>query len=265
MAYYDWGDPDNPRVLICVHGLVRSGRDFDDFATALCGEYRVICPDVVGRGHSDWLPAGAAYGMEQYMQDMTVLIARLDVERVDWVGTSMGGIIGMLLASLEHTPIHRLVLNDIGAHIPSKALQRIGSYVGLDPRFDSLEQVEAMMRQNYLAYRGLSDDQWHHLAQHGSRDDGEGRLALHYDPVIGDYTRAAADEDVDLWAAWRRIASPQLLLWAKKSDVLTAETVRLMQQHNAAMQLATWPDIPHAPSLMEADQIEVVRDWLLTE
>ena len=262
VVYQEWGYPGNPNVIVCVHGLTRNSRDFDDLARRLADRYRVICPDIVGRGQSDWLPQDSPYGLSQYAQDMTSLIARLDVEHVDWIGTSMGGLIGIILASFARSPIKRLVLNDIGPFVHKKALKRIGSYVGLDPRFNSLDEYVAALRENYLSFKGLSDAQWHHLEQHGSRKAEDGRLALHYDPSIGDATRAAADQDVELWAVWDQIRCPQLLLWGRQSDVLTADTVNQMQQRNSQLTLSGWEDIGHPPSLMEAEQIDVVDDWL---
>ncbi|MEH6650206.1 MAG: alpha/beta hydrolase [Motiliproteus sp.] len=262
VVYHEWGAAENQRVLICVHGLARNSRDFDDLALALSRNYRVVCPDVVGRGSSDWLPAGSPYVIPQYLQDMTALIARLKVKQVDWIGTSMGGLIGMALAAQPNTPIRRLVLNDIGAFVAKEALQRIGTYVGTDPRFDSVEQVEAYMRQQYTAFDGLSDKQWRHLALQGSRQAGEEKLSLHYDPVIGDYTRQSSSEDVDLWPVWQQVRCPQLLLWGEDSDVLSAETVTRMEQHNASLESIHWPGIGHAPSLMEPAQIQSVVDWL---
>ena len=261
VVYHEWGAVENQRVLICVHGLARNSRDFDDLALALSRNYRVVCPDIVGRGTSDWLPAGSPYAIPQYLQDMTALIARLNVKQVDWVGTSMGGLIGMALAAQPNTPIRRLVLNDIGAFVAKEALQRIGTYVGTDPRFDSIEQIEDYMRQQYSAFEGLSDKQWRHLALQGSRESDEGTFALHYDPLIGEYTRQSSGEDVDLWSIWQQIRCPQLLLWGEDSDVLSAETVVRME-NNASLESSRWPGIGHAPSLMEPAQIQSVIDWL---
>ncbi|MBC8212469.1 MAG: alpha/beta hydrolase [Gammaproteobacteria bacterium] len=262
LVYQEWGERDNPRVIICVHGLARNSRDFDELAWALSRDYRVVCPDVVGRGQSDWLPAGSPYGVPQYVQDMVALIARLNVSQLDWIGTSMGGLIGMVLAAYPESPIQRLVLNDVGPFVAQKPLSRIGRYVGQDQRFNTLDEVEALLRQHYSAYRGLSAQQWSALAQHGSRRTEDGRFALHYDPVIGEYTRAAAGQDIDLWALWQKISGPQLLMWGEDSDVLTADTVNRMQQLNDRLELSSWPGIGHAPSLMEPDQIRTVLDWL---
>ena len=146
MVYYEWGERGNTKVLVCVHGLSRNGRDFDILAQALAGDYRVICPDVVGRGRSDWLRDPAGYTIPQYVADMMVLIARLDVETVHWLGTSMGGLIGMVLASLENTPVTRLLLNDVGPEISSASIRRIGEYIGRAPKFDTYDDAERYIR-----------------------------------------------------------------------------------------------------------------------
>lgn len=260
MAYKEWGSSDNERVLICVHGLARNSRDFDDLALALSRDYRVICPDIVGRGESDWLPAGQEYGIPQYMNDIVTLLARLNVDKVDWVGTSMGGIIGMCLAALPNSPIKSLVLNDVGGFIPATALQRISEYLG-DKRFMNLREVESYMRSTYLAYRNITDEQWKRLTKFGSRQLDDGRFALHYDPAIAEATKANSKEDIDLWAVWSAIRVPQLLIWGESSDVLQESTVWMMQ-NNDELELYKVPGMEHAPSLMESDQIHEIQSWL---
>lgn len=260
MAYKEWGSSDNDRVLICVHGLARNSRDFDDLALALSRDYRVICPDIVGRGESDWLPAGQEYGIPQYMNDIVTLLARLNVDKVDWIGTSMGGIIGMCLAALPNSPIKSLVLNDIGGFVPAAALQRISDYLG-DKRFPNLQQVETYMRSTYLSYRNISDQQWKRLVKFGSRQLDDDRFALHYDPAIAEATKANSKEDIDLWAIWSAIRVPQLLIWGEASDVLQESTVWMMQ-NNEELELYKVPGIEHAPSLMEHDQINEIQSWL---
>ncbi|WP_432470882.1 alpha/beta fold hydrolase [Amphritea sp. HPY] len=261
MVYHEWGNADNDRVLVCVHGLARNSRDFDDLALALSRDYRVICPDITGRGQSDWLPEGVAYDIPQYLGDITALLARLDVNKVDWVGTSMGGIIGMCLAALPNSPIRSLVLNDIGSFIPQQALQRISQYLG-DHRFANPDQVEQYMRRTYTAYAGLSDQQWRHLAQHGHRQLADDELALHYDPRLAQATQAAQDQDIDLQPIWQQVTCPQLLIWGDQSDVLNAETVAQMQQYKPELDLYRIKGMVHAPSLMESEQIDAVVRWL---
>ncbi len=262
MAYHQWGDADNPRVLVCVHGLARNGRDFDFIAEQLSSEYRVICPDVVGRGVSDWLPENLAYDMPLYVADMQALLQHLQLTQVDWLGTSMGGIIGMLLASLPESPIQRLVLNDVGCRIPAAALQRIAMYVG-DHGFESLAEIEAYMRKTYRAYHDLEDRQWQHLARYGHRRDQSGRLHLHYDPRIAGGLATTQYEDIDLMPYWSQVTCPQLLIWGEESDLLEAATVTIMQAANPQLDVLKIAATSHAPALMMPAQMQPVCDWLL--
>ncbi|MDO6562679.1 alpha/beta hydrolase [Amphritea sp. 1_MG-2023] len=266
VVYHEWGSVDNDRVLMCVHGLARNSRDFDDLAATLARDYRVVCPDMPGRGESDWLASGVAYDIPGYMNDIVTLLARLDVEQVDWVGTSMGGIIGICLAALPGSPIRSLVLNDIGCFIDKTALQRIARYLG-DHRFHSLMDVEQYMRQTYSAYRGLNDKQWQHLVKFGHRlvmdeSSADKPYALHYDPRIAEQSLAVQDQDIDLEPFWRQVTCPQLLIWGDQSDVLNADTVARMQQHRADLDLYRIPGMSHAPSLMETEQITAIQQWL---
>lgn len=264
MVYHQWGSSDNERVLVCVHGLARNSRDFDDLARVLARDYRVICPDVVGRGGSDWLPAGEVYGIPRYMSDMACLLARLNVDKVDWLGTSMGGIIGMCLAALPNSPIRSLILNDIGSFVPASALQRISGYLG-DKRFSSLQQAEAFMRTNYQALKHLDQRQWDHLVKQGVRQISETEYALHYDPEIAAATAAASSEDINLAPVWQAVRCPQAVIWGEDSDILSAGTVAAMQAHNPDLALLRLPGIGHAPSLMEADQIRWIQTWLRSQ
>lgn len=267
IAYTEWGERDNPRVVVCVHGLTRNGRDFDDLARALADDYRVICPDVVGRGRSDWLGVKTDYGFPVYVPDMVTLIARLDVETVHWVGTSMGGLIGMFLASQPHSPITRLVLNDVGPVITAASLQRIGEYVGKAPVFPSMEAAEAYIREVSAPFGPLTDTQWRHLTQYSVRPvQGESGVgyAMVYDPGIGDVFRTTpVQEDVDLWAMYERIACPTLALRGAESDLLERATLEQMAARGPRAQIVEFPGVGHAPMLMDAGQIAVVRDFLL--
>src|SRR5215470_576684 len=261
IAYVEWGEARDGTV-ICVRGLTRNGRDFDHLAAALAGARRVVCPDMAGRGRSNWLADGADYGYPQYCADMNALIARLGVETVDWVGTSMGGLIGLMLAAMPGSPIRRLVLNDIGPFVPKAALVRLAGYVGKDPAFADLAALEAYLRQVHAGFGPLGDDEWRHLAQHGHRRDAAGGLRLVYDPAIG---RAFAGEpvDVDLWSLWERVTCPVLLLRGGRSDLLLRETADAMTARGPRARLVEFPEAGHAPALMAAHQIAVVKDWLL--
>jgi pimeloyl-ACP methyl ester carboxylesterase len=261
MAYIAWGREGGTgkRPAICVHGLTRNARDFDRLAAALSTDRHVVCPDVVGRGQSDWLTDPAAYGYAQYCADMAVLIARLGRDEVDWVGTSMGGLIGMTLAAQSNSPIRRLVLNDVGPFIPAQALRRLGSYVGQDPRFDDLAGLEAYLRQTHATFGALDDAAWRHLAVHGHRRLPDGRWGLAYDPAIGRGFAAATVMDIDLSPLWQKVQCPVLVLRGTESDLLLAQTARTMAAKATVVDI---PAVGHAPSLMVPAHIEIVRSWL---
>ncbi|HEY0523660.1 MAG TPA: alpha/beta hydrolase [Stellaceae bacterium] len=262
VAYAEWPGPPGAPTLVCVHGLTRNGRDFDPLARALSERYRVICPDVAGRGRSDWLAVPGDYGYPLYLADMAALLARLDVESVDWVGTSMGGLIGMMLAAQPGNPIRRLVLNDVGPFLPKAALERIGSYVGKDPHFPDIAALEEYLRRIHAPFGPLTAEQWRHLAEHGWRHlpDGSG-VGLAYDPHIGDAFQGEM-KDVDLWPMWDAMRCPTLVIRGAESDLLRAEDAAAMTQRGPRATLAEFPGIGHAPALMAADQIAAVRDFL---
>lgn len=263
MAYCEWGPERSERTLICVHGMARNARDFDVIAGALAEEgWRVVCPDVVGRGKSGRLSDPKGYGLPQYLADMTALVARLEVETVDWLGTSMGGLIGMQLAALADTPIKRLILNDVGPFLPKAALQRIGDYVGSAPHFDDGKAAEAWLRQTYAGFGRLTDAQWAHMAEHSVVPAPEGGLVPHYDPGIAMAFQGAPPRDVDLWPVWESIRRPTLVLRGADSDLLTAATAEEMTQRGPRPLVLTFPDCGHAPALMDDDQIAAVKGWL---
>lgn len=262
IAYFEWGDPRNNRVLVCVHGLTRRGRDFDDLARALEDRFRVVCVDLPGRGDSDWLPVAADYQPTTYVQDITALIARLQVEQVDWLGVSLGGLMGMMLAAQPKTPIRRLVLDDIGGYVGVEALQRIGAYVGQDPAFPDQAGLEAYMREINTGYGPLTDAQWSHLVAYGSRQDEEGQWRQHYDPKLAEPFKQGFSEPVALWPLWDLIDSPVLLLRGAKSDILTAETAAEMVARKPGTRLVEFAGVGHAPMLMDEGQIAAVRQWL---
>jgi pimeloyl-ACP methyl ester carboxylesterase len=267
IRYLDWQAPagKDGRTAICVHGLTRNGRDFDFLAQALVtGETpvtRVVCPDIAGRGRSDWLKDPNNYGYPQYLADMTALIARLDVGEVDWIGTSMGGLIGMSLAALPNSPIRRLVLNDIGPVISKASLQRISDYVGLDYRFSSTDALEKHLRKIHAPFGPLTDAQWAHMAQHSQRQADGGNLGLAYDPAIVENVKRAV-ADVHIWSLWDQIKCPVLVLRGADSDILSAETAQEMTERGPKAQLITFAGIGHAPALMARDQIDIVSGWL---
>jgi pimeloyl-ACP methyl ester carboxylesterase len=265
MHYYDWGDLANPRVLVCVHGLTRNGRDFDYLAQSLSAHYRVVCPDIVGRGLSDWLAGKDGYTYAQYMSDVTALIARVtgDAEQhVDWLGTSMGGLLGILLASLPRNPIRRLVVNDAGMLVPRAALERIATYVGNDARFDSLGGLEAHLRSDCAPFGALDDAQWRHLALHSAVEHADGTWGFRYDPAIGNALRGPLS-DVDLAAQWDAVRCPVLLLRGAESDLLLRKTALEMTQRGPRAKLVEFAGTGHAPMLMNDEQVSAVREFLL--
>jgi pimeloyl-ACP methyl ester carboxylesterase len=252
------------RVAVCVHGLTRHAGDFDMLAAELAGSgWRTVCPDIVGRGESDWLAEPAGYGYPQYLADMTALIARLDVGALDWVGTSMGGLIGMMLAAQPKAPIRRLVLNDVGPFIPKAVLERIAVYVGTDPRFADLATAEAHFRQVYAPF-GLGDGQWPDFTRHSLRPAEGGGWRLHHDPGIAVPFGEGPFEDVDFWDIWDAIDCPVLVLRGAASDLLLPETAEEMTRRGPKAHLVEVPGCGHAPGLMEASQVEIIRDWLMS-
>ena len=264
IAYREWGDPANPRVLVAVHGLARCARDFDALAAAMCDRYRVVCPDVVGRGDSDWLADPMHYQIAQYVADMVTLIARLDVEEVDWVGTSMGGLIGMALASQPGAPVRRFVINDAGPVVAKVSLERIAAYVGRAPAFPDLAAAEQYVRAVSAPFGPHTDAEWRFLTEVATRRNPDGTLRLHYDPKIAEPFRAALpDKDMEVWPLWDGIRCPTLLIRGEQSDLLARATAEQMTRRGPRAKLVEIPGVGHAPTLMHADQIAIVREFLL--
>ncbi|MCL2591394.1 MAG: alpha/beta hydrolase [Betaproteobacteria bacterium] len=263
MAYTEWGDPGNQKVLLCVHGLTRNARDFDILAQALSNDYRVVCPDVVGRGNSDWLRVKSDYTFPLYVSDMVTLIARLGVQHVDWVGTSMGGVIGMLLAGQPHTPVRQLVLNDVGPLITAESLRRIGQYIGKFPVFPTLDAAEKYMRQIGASFGSLADEQWQHLTRYSMRPVEKGYTFI-YDPSLGDpFQMMPILLNVETWDSFDHIRYPVLAIRGAESDLLRRETWLEMGKRGPKAKLVEFPGIGHAPMLMSENQIAAVRDFLL--
>ncbi len=255
MRHVEWGDPAAPPV-VCVHGLTRTGRDFDALAAGLPG-YRVICPDLPGRGQSDWLPDGVLYSTGTYIVALSALVAGLGPVR--WVGTSLGGICGMVIASMPGQPITRLVLNDIGPHIPAAALARIQTYIGDVPLFADLAGLERHLRRVHAPFGALTDAQWAHLAATSARSV-PGGVALHYDPAIAESVMENAPTDVDMSAFWSPITVPVLVVRGESSDLLLPNTLAAMAASGA--QTHTVAGAGHAPALMDAPTIAVIAAFL---
>ncbi|MEF8721177.1 alpha/beta hydrolase [Candidatus Accumulibacter phosphatis] len=267
MAYSEWGDAANPRVLVCVHGLTRNGRDFDVLANALASDYRVICPDIVGRGRSDRLFFPDDYALPVYANDIITLIARLGVDSVHWLGTSMGGLIGMFLSSLPASPIARMVLNDVGPLIAMDALQRIGEYLGKAPDFASLDEAEAYVRTVCAPFGKLSDAQWRFMTVVGTRPKAEGGFEMNYDRALAQpYQKAFLEAtEISLWPMYDAIRCPTMVLRGAESDILLRETAVEMTLRGPKAKLVEVPDVGHAPMFLDEPQVRAVQDFLLAE
>lgn len=272
MAYKEWGDPDNRNVLVCVHGVTRVSDDFDHLAAALCDHYRVVCPDVVGRGRSDRLRVPDLYTLPQYIGDMVTLVARVTANNEDgtvhWFGTSMGGLIGMLLASLEGTPIRKLVLNDIGPVLDPGAMARIGEYIGQDLRFPSFEAGAAYVREVSASFGPHDDEQWHKLCKDVLREAGDGCWVRHYDlglakPFAAITPEAAKAGEAGLWAAYDAIGCPTMLVRGELSDLLSRETAEQMAARGPKPKLVEIAGVGHAPTFMNGEQIAIAREFLI--
>ncbi|NMM36072.1 MAG: alpha/beta hydrolase [Glaciimonas sp.] len=272
MAYKDWGEVDNPKVLVCVHGVTRVSDDFDNMARALCQSYRVICPDVVGRGRSERLRNPLHYQIPQYVSDMVSLLARITahpaVTTVDWFGTSMGGLIGIGLASLPDNPIGKLILNDVGPALNSDALLRIGGYIGQVVRFQTFDEAAQYIRKISATFGPHSDDEWRKLASDVLRQDHDGRWIRHYDLGLAAAFKSATPESLKvaealLWMAYDAIGCPTLLVRGGESDLLSRQTAQTMTQRGPKARLIELPGIGHAPTFTHVDQIRIVQDFLL--
>ena len=263
IAYREWGDPRNREVLVCVHGLTRSSRDFDELARALCAQYRVVCPDVAGRGDSDRLADAKLYAWPQYVADMVTLIARLDVESVRWLGTSLGGLVGMALAALNGSPVRSLILNDAAPVIGKASLERIGSYVGAAPVFASLDEADKYMRTISAPFGEHSDAQWRTLTESWVRKNEDGTWRPHYDLRIAENFRAVIpDKDLELWPIYDAVRCPTLLMRGERSDLVSRATAAEMTRRGPKAKVVEIRGVGHAPTLLHADQIAVVRDFL---
>jgi pimeloyl-ACP methyl ester carboxylesterase len=269
MRYVEWGDPHNPRVLLCVHGLARTGRDFDRLARAMSDRFRVVCPDVAGRGASDRLADPAHYNVGQYAADLVTLIARLGARRVAWVGTSMGGVVGIALAGLAGSPVERLLLNDAGPNLEPGPLQRITGYVGQTGRFATLDEAARHYRAVAPGFCLRSDDEWREVTGLVMKPDGDG-LVPAWDPAIAVPMRGLTPPLLEAGTAflWRRydgIACPTLVLRGALSDVLTEETAQEMGRRGPRARVETIAGVGHAPMLFAPEQVALARAFLSEE
>src|SRR5512143_1889925 len=261
VVYDEWGEPDNPAVVICVHGVGRNASDFDDLAAALAPTHRTLSIDMPGRGRSEWLADPNDYVFPTYLTVLTALIAKSGAETVGWVGTSMGGLLGMLLAAQPKTPIARLVVNDVGPTIEPAALERIRSYLCMDPTFATYAEIAQYVRAISAPFGPLTDAQWDRLTRSNVRERPDGRWGLGYDPGIAVPFRAAAAPP-DLWPAWDAIRCPTLVLRRRDSDLLSAPTAPQMAARGPKAAVVEFAGVGHAPMLLSSDQIDPVVRFL---
>lgn len=260
MAWSEWG-PLAGEPVICVHGLTRTGRDFDTLAQALAGQgRRVLCPDMPGRGDSDWLPDGSLYAVPTYVAACAQMLAAIG-RPFDWVGTSMGGLIGMGLAATPGTAPRRMVLNDVGPFVPAGALQRIAAYLSLEVSFPDMAAWTGHVRKAYAPFGPLTDEQWRHLAETSGRVTAQGRIVPHHDPAIRAPFAAGAAADIALWEMWDALATPMLVLRGETSDILSADTAARMAE-KPGVRAETIAGVGHAPALMDDAQVAIVSRFL---
>jgi pimeloyl-ACP methyl ester carboxylesterase len=262
LAYQDWGDTSSTETVFCLHGLTRNSHDFDPLARRLAKSRRVICPDTVGRGDSDWLSNPDDYHINQYNHDFTVLATKIACTKFDIIGSSLGGLMGMMLAGLKNSPVRRLIINDIAPEIPHGAKARVGSYLHVDPRFSNLEEVEAYLRQTLKPFKPMSESDWVHIATHSSRKtNADYRLA--FDPDISiNYVRYWSWKAFNLWNYWANITCPVLILRGKESDFLTESLLRKMLTILPKAKVIEFAGVGHMPSLKSQEQIDLILKWL---
>jgi pimeloyl-ACP methyl ester carboxylesterase len=282
MAYWQWGDASAGHVIVCAHGLSRQGRDFDVLAQGLLARsvqpLRIVCPDVVGRGRSDWLKDPMGYGLPTYAADMLALLAQLNAQAplrtLDWLGTSMGGLIGMAVCGTPNlplpVPVRRLVLNDVGPIIEWQAVQRIGTYLGKAGRFDTIEEAATAMWAISTSFGPHTPEQWLALSRPMVKPLPEGGFTLHYDPAIAVPVRAltqeaAAQGQVALWQLYDHITARTLITRGADSDLLSRETALAMAQRGPKAQLIEFEGVGHAPTFVTDNQIEAVASFLLAQ
>ena len=261
VTYYEWGDAANPRVAICVHGLGRNGRDFDVVAEPLAATHRVLAVDMPGRGMSEWLADPNDYAFPTYLTTLTALIARSGAVEVDWIGTSMGGLLGIVVAAQAHSPIRRLVVNDVGPTLEAAALARIGTYIGQDPTFATFAEIEAYLRQISAPFGPLDDTQWQYMTRTNVRERADGRWGLAYDPGIAVPFRNAPAPP-DLWPLWDAIRCPVLVLRGAQSDLLSGAVASEMAARGPRPRVIEFEGVGHAPMLLDAAQFNPVVDFL---
>lgn len=270
IAYSDWG-PDDGRLIICVHGLTGNGHDFDWLAHSLAQDgYRVIAVDLPGRGRSDFLSDPNDYNYNQYIADLTALLAHLDItaeKSIDWIGVSLGGLLGLRMAALKGSPIDRLILNDIGPEVPQTALDFIAEYISKTYRFKNMGEMESFMRETRGATWGpITDEQWHAMAENNARATDDGFLTYAYDPQIAHVFNVEPIGDLDFWPLWDAITQECFVIRGADSVIFRKQTAEKMNESGPGalgrMNYIEFDGCGHVPSLMAPYQIDVIRNWL---
>lgn len=282
VAYTEWGsfDPELP-TIICVHGYTRNSRDFDELANYLSSKGRhIFCPDIVGRGDSSWFKNSHHYNFTQYVSDMTTLISRTNAHQIDWIGTSMGGIIGMMLAAMPNSPIKRLVLNDIGPQIPIHGLRRLAKYAGKDPDFKSMEEAKQHFKTNYADFGIENEHQWDIFTANSIEQRAPNLYVSKIDPAIKNpkstlqiiseffhHPHRALEGilyDIDLWSIWQQIKCPVLVIHGIRSDLLTSEIIKRMKRTHELTEVYEIKNAGHAPALLNASDHKRIEEWIST-
>ncbi|MGQ3888594.1 alpha/beta fold hydrolase [Legionella sp. CNM-1927-20] len=280
VVYTEWGQPIPAKpTLICVHGLLRNRHDFDALANFLSLQGRhIFCPDIAGRGDSDWFKNPQHYNFEQYIADMTALIARSSATEIDWIGTSMGGLIGMMMAALPNSPIRRLVLNDVGPQVPLHGLRRLSKYADTHTTFSSKEEAKQYYQKIYAGFGDLSESQWIDFTEHSITRRSDGKYIAKCDPNISHNktptqflwelvlhphkTLEGIFFDIDLWHIWRQVSCPVLIIHGRHSDILLSEHITKMQEIHPHTDLIEIENAGHAPALLELTEHEKIKNWL---
>jgi pimeloyl-ACP methyl ester carboxylesterase len=263
VVYHEWGDPEQANALICAHGFTRNSHDFDFLAERFKSHYRVICPDIVGRGESDWLPLSTHYEPLQYIRDMTILLGRINAKTVTWIGTSMGGLIGIILAAMPQTPIKRLILNDVGPFIAKKSMQGLGTALANATEFATLVELEQHLKKIYMGFGPLEERHWQHILKYDHKKNSNGKYRRNYDPAIVQQLHTNQQMELNLWPYWAHVTQPTLVLHGLLSEMLTPGTAQKMQVDKPNVTLIDLPHIGHPASLMIDSEIELVANWLI--
>ena len=264
MHYWRWGDPNASRTVLCVHGLTRNGRDFDFLAEALANDFQVICPDMPGRGASEWLKNPLLYNYQTYIVGLQCLLATLQLSQVRWIGTSMGGILGMMMANAMPGVIQSLTLNDVGCTVAREGLLRILSYAGVRMAFDCRAEAEAELRRICAPFGIRDEKHWRHFLDHSLYDRIDGKTAFAYDPaIINGLPQEELVQDIQLWGLWELVKQvPTLLIRGECSDILRRDTAQAMQDTHPNLTYYEIAGAGHAPALMAEDQIRTIKNWL---